>query len=853
MRLQSDNKSESKLSITSEQNTTKKTKVELFKTRVQLSLTKSLIFMISFSCIGGYIIYKSFAIPADIPSNNLQESRLMMRFKPNATKAQRDAIFKNNNLKVIDEIPQIGIKVVKVPAVAKDAVTKALNHNPIIDFIEEDSLVEAQEQLPDDPFFPAGLNTLSMYGGAWGWSSTRTTEAWDITMGDPSVVIAVLDTGLRSSVIPDFDGQVVTGWNLLNNTTNTDVVGDHGTRVAGVIGLAIKNGIGHAGYCPKCKVMPVVVGTDAGAYSGTIASGIIWAADHGAKIANISWAGPSSSLSVNNAVAYARSKGVVIFAGAGNSDCDCIQYPAGTPGVIGVAGVDKKGVKSAGSNYGSWVAVGAPDGNITAWPVFDGGMPGYVQFGGTSSASPAAAAIAGLILSYNKSLSGLQVEEIIKNSTSPVAFTLKYGQVDALAALQSMGASNTQSPSVPVNITRPQILLQTAGTGSTTSATSNVGLLTRSPQVGQVLVRGQGSWSGSNGLSIGSIRWYRCSSNNLDCALINSTSGAYQVQVADTGSSIKFSITIKNSLGSTTVESPLSQPVGGSASDTVLPTISLTYPGNGAILSGTTTLSATATDNLGVTKVEFYVDGGLVATTTTMSGSTSYSASWNTATIINGTHTISAKAYDAAGNVGVSTNTSIAISNLAPLAVPTGLAPTPQDKSVTLTWNANSETNLAGYELQYKTINSNIWTLVSDITNITYNITGLTNGISYEFRLRAKDTSGNTTAWTAIVSAVPLPQTIDTTPPMVTISSPSNGSSIAGTRKVSILANANDDNVVIKLELYIDNQLKLTVTESNLIYSWNTNKSVKGGIHTITVKAYDANSNVGQSQVVVTK
>jgi Subtilase family len=128
-------------------------------------------------------------------------------------------------------------------------------------------------------------------------------------------------------------------WNVLKNSSDvTSSSGVHGTYVAGAVALALGNDVGNAGYCPGCRIMPVQVGTDSGPYLSDLASGLTWAADHGARVANMSWAGPSSSSTLTNAVSYARSKGMVVTAAAGNSNCDCPTYPAATPGVIGVAG-----------------------------------------------------------------------------------------------------------------------------------------------------------------------------------------------------------------------------------------------------------------------------------------------------------------------------------------------------------------------------------------------------------------------------------------------------------------------------------------------------------------------------------
>ncbi|HEY2324300.1 MAG TPA: Ig-like domain-containing protein, partial [Thermoanaerobaculia bacterium] len=93
--------------------------------------------------------------------------------------------------------------------------------------------------------------------------------------------------------------------------------------------------------------------------------------------------------------------------------------------------------------------------------------------------------------------------------------------------------------------------------------------------------------------------------------------------------------------------------------DTTAPTTSITAPTNGATVSGTTTVSANASDNVGVTKGEFYLDGALQSTDTT----SPYSWSWNTATAANGSHSLVTKAYDAAGNIGTSSTVTVTVSN----------------------------------------------------------------------------------------------------------------------------------------------------------------------------------------------
>ena len=293
---------------------------------------------------------------------------------------------------------------------------------------------------------------------------------------------------------------------------------------------------------PRCKIMPVQIGSDSGASLSDMATGITWAADHGARVINLSWAGTASSSTLASAVSYARSKGVVVVAAAGNSNCDCKTYPAGTAGVIGVAGTTSTGSKQGDSNYGSWVTVAAPEGNLTAWPTVNG-QPGYAAFGGTSSAAPVVAGIAGLLFSYDTSLSGSQVEQALESTAVAVPFAVQYGRVDALAALQSLGASDPQPTSAPVQTAAPKVYYQLNGLTS-------IAPLTTAPQPGQVLVRGIGGWSGSAGLSVSGLQWQRCDTSGGSCTYLTNLA-TYTVQPADAGYSIKLSFSVKNAVGST--------------------------------------------------------------------------------------------------------------------------------------------------------------------------------------------------------------------------------------------------------------------------------------------------------------
>lgn len=513
-------------------------------------------------------------------------TQLLVKFKPGTGMSAHAAALAAVDGTEQSAIPSLGVQVVSVPLSRGSAALAGLRGNSSVSFAELNSTREPQDSLPSDPSFP---QSFPVGGGAWGWYKTHTTQAWDITRGDPSVVIAILDTGLKTQGLADYSGQVVPGWNVLNNSSDTSsMAGNHGTYVAGVAGMAANNGIGGDGFCPGCKIMPVQVGTDSGASDSDIASGIVWAADHGARVENLSWAGTGDSSTLQNAINYAHSKGVVITAAAGNTNCDCKNYPAADQNVIGVAGTNTTDNKQGDSNYGTWVAIAAPEGNMTSWPSING-APGYSPVGGTSVAAPVVAGIAGLLFSANPALTNSQVEQAMEQTATSVSFSVASGRVDALAALNSLGFSDPQPASPPVNTSVPQIYVETNGDWNYTPLGAGA------PQPGQVLLRGQGSWTGSAPLSLSAVTWLRCDAGGANCTAVGTTA-KYTVQSTDAGHTFELRITVKNNLGQVTLTTAPSQPVGSTPppsppANTAPPVVSGTAQDGGTLQTTTGTWS----------------------------------------------------------------------------------------------------------------------------------------------------------------------------------------------------------------------------------------------------------------------
>ncbi|HJV66863.1 MAG TPA: S8 family serine peptidase [Geomonas sp.] len=367
------------------------------------------------------------------------------------------------------------------------ALADELKANPAVEYAEPVPLFYTQ-LIPNDPLYPQ----------QWSHQKTQASSGWDITTGSPSVVVAVIDTGvayshpdLSANIWRDSQGNpgkdfvdivpsdyIAAGYQLISGEDYQTVDFDpsdyngHGTHVAGIIAAAGNNGVGVSGVCPQCRVMPLRAGfsvrqngSDYGVLDGNaIANAIIYAADNGAKVINMSFGGPASQLE-SDALNYADSKGVVLVAAAGNSNTSATDnsYPAAYSNVVSVAATDQNDVRAWYSNYGSWVSVAAPGGDgSSSYPIVStvpytgslGNSSGYAGLSGTSMASPYVAGLAGLILSKNPALTGRQVAEVLKQGVDAVTVSnqqyIGSGRVNVSKALQI----NTVS-SATVSITSP--------------------------------------------------------------------------------------------------------------------------------------------------------------------------------------------------------------------------------------------------------------------------------------------------------------------------------------------------------------------------------------------------------------
>jgi subtilisin family serine protease len=282
---------------------------------------------------------------------------------------------------------------------------------------------------PNDPAWPS----------QWAQRLIGLPQLWEVTTGDPEIIIATIDTGVNP--IPELEGALAPGWDFVENDSVPQDTHGHGTRVATVLAARGNNGIGLAGHCWRCRVMPVRVTVGDSASPERIARGIYWAVAHGARIINISLThlgspDPTEELAVRHAI----DSGVLVVAAAGNAGNEAMQYPAGYRGVLSVGATDDADKLYFWSTRGPWVTLTAPGCQVVTDAVTP---PGTIC--GTSFTPAVVAGVAGLLLSRNPSLTINQVRDVLMSTARPVA-GVGYGRIDPLAAFQRLGLTPISTP-----------------------------------------------------------------------------------------------------------------------------------------------------------------------------------------------------------------------------------------------------------------------------------------------------------------------------------------------------------------------------------------------------------------------
>ena len=452
-------------------------------------------------------------------SREFVAGRVLVKFRSNISRDHARQIIAGLGARDADEIPNIGVHVLDLPFQASEsAFVQSFEARSEVEFAELDRILPLQQLLPNDPWF-GGLNS-------WSLVKINGPQAWAINTGNSSVVIAILDTGVDGTH-PDLAAKMVAGRNIYDNNVDTSDVHGHGTAVAGQAAASSNNSIGVASVAWGCSIMPVRISDMSGnATLSSIASGLTWAADHGARVANVSYKATGSS-TVSSAARYFQGKGGVVSVAAGNDGA--FNSGQDDPYILTVGATDSADALFVWSGRGNNQDLVAPG---TVATTVRGGAYGVGT--GTSAAAPQVAGAAALVLSVNPNLTPGQVQNILKESAD----------------------------------------------------------------------------------DLGAAGW-------------DSIYGAGRINLA-------------GALSRT--------PTGNGTTDVAPPSVTITSPSDGTSVSGAVNVLMNAVDDFGVVKVALYVDGQLYNAST----NAPFTIKWNSRKAARGGHTLQARAYDAAGNVGSS-------------------------------------------------------------------------------------------------------------------------------------------------------------------------------------------------------
>ncbi|OFY38888.1 MAG: hypothetical protein A2275_01635 [Bacteroidetes bacterium RIFOXYA12_FULL_35_11] len=331
-------------------------------------------------------------------------------------------------------------------------LVKFANKSQVDEFIKELERKECIERVEKAPLFKLHY-TPSDYGttAANNWHLTKINAqgAWDVSHGDANIKVAVLDIACYANH-PDLINKIAAKIDLADGdgdptppafSSTLDPTWSHGTHTAGLVGAHTDNGVGISSIGFNVSLIPVKVAEDSSMAMSAGLEGIVWAADTGAHVINMSWGSPQFVQVMQDVVSYAYNKGCVMLASAGNNGDgasdpnteNAIMYPANCDHVIAVGSTNGNDKASSFSQFGTWIDVMAPGGyqndggildQIMGYSVYSSvytsAAGGYGKMQGTSMSAPIAAGLCALILSINPYLTPDEVTNILKTTCTNI-------------------------------------------------------------------------------------------------------------------------------------------------------------------------------------------------------------------------------------------------------------------------------------------------------------------------------------------------------------------------------------------------------------------------------------------------
>ena len=357
------------------------------------------------------------------------------------------------------------------------SVIESLSSDPDIESVSLNYKRKANWE-PNDPYYSTGYDFGTGYDAMWGLKNISMNAAWDQSRGR-DVTVAVVDSGvdynhedLAANIYKDSSGKII-GKNFVTASWYDPPIADdymdtcgHGTHVAGTIAAVGNNGIGIIGVAPEAKIMPVRVLNEYGSgWDEWVADGIIYAADNGAKVINLSLGGPGESFLLKDAISYAKNRGVITVTAAGNGNANSLgYYPAASPDVITVGAMDPYQKRASFSNFGPKIDVTAPgvdiisaipEGSYIATHIDPNKLINgkYARLDGTSMAAPHVAGAVALEIAKNPTWKPEDIDNAVIHSARDLGIDGK----DDEFGYGLIGPSQSLASNDPLQIPQAQI------------------------------------------------------------------------------------------------------------------------------------------------------------------------------------------------------------------------------------------------------------------------------------------------------------------------------------------------------------------------------------------------------------
>ncbi len=372
--------------------------------------------------------------------------RVLVRFRPGVQAEYADGLLRSYGFPAVRRIPGIGVySVDTAPGVSVGETLAMLRRNGDVETARPDYRARLAD-VPNDAYFLTYQYALHNRGGVLNvgpgiqpqmtaGADIKATTAWDAARGDAETIIAILDTGVDMTHA-DLSGKMVsTGHDFANDDDDATDDHWHGTHVAGIAAADTNNTVGIAGVARDCRILPVKVADENGdGFYSWIIDGIIWAADQGADVINLSLGGDADDPFLEDACQYAHDKGAVVVAAAGNDGVGVVLYPAAyDSSVLAVAASDYNDAIAGFSSFGPQIDVAAPGVWILStapqWYVGGGYLP-YLFASGTSAATPHVSGLAALIRSVKPDLAVDDIMRVIRYTADDINAAVYPGRDD---------------------------------------------------------------------------------------------------------------------------------------------------------------------------------------------------------------------------------------------------------------------------------------------------------------------------------------------------------------------------------------------------------------------------------------